>query len=444
VNDIRELFTELAETSGPPSVWDTGRAYRRGRRRRRLRDTGGVVAVVAVIGLAITVVLTGLGAAGHRPAQRRPPAGTADPSADAIPAGTVLWVEATDAQHLYAVVAARCDTAESCANTLLGSDDGGRTWSVRWQYRNRFLVHAYPSGALTLDPPDILPATDARHGTVTEPADAAGGWLSRDGGRTWFTPTQRTAPVTAVPTGGWLQAHLSRSGDGDQNHDANSVEVVDPVGGWVAPLAATPPVDRVGRVTQLDDHTIWVTDGKSGPGDEARIAVSGDAGRTWSAHTFSGLVGPRQFTESMFVASHDGRTIYATVAAGGDPIGGRQPRSYVFRSDDAGISWQPVDPTGTAPRLEGDAATIVTPDGTHLLADAPSDRSDRTMTAVTFVASTDGGASYRPVILDGLPGQLSQEGDRLRQFTGGYLAFTDDTVYMSTDGLTWQPHRVRV
>jgi hypothetical protein len=146
MNDMRipdAIDTAIRKASAvlPPQVWDLDsvmsratavHGLRRRRRRAKRRLTGiAAGAVVAVVAGSAALVIGGSGP-GDLPADAPAPS----------------WIFAVDADHLYAVRSG----CESCPEELLGSDDGGITWTRRTDRTDRsFRLTVGPQGALLVE-----------------------------------------------------------------------------------------------------------------------------------------------------------------------------------------------------------------------------------------------------------------------------------------------------
>ncbi len=172
------------------------------------------------------------------------------------------------------------------------------------------------------------------------------------------------------------------------------------------------------------------------------IAVSNDAGVTWTMRELPGAAPVPQATLpngeldphqvnglSFLLIAGDGPTAYAAIWDGSStpaaPIPGAQEdlgwlRTY--RTTDGGLTWQAVAPGSTMPAI---GCAWLTADG-RLVVGLP--RQDGTPGYV-YAVSADG-ITYTPAEPPGLPAQLKG--------IDGTTAFTEQDVYTSTDGWTWQ------
>jgi hypothetical protein len=172
---------------------------------------------------------------------------------------------------------------------------------------------------------------------------------------------------------------------------------------------------------------LWVA-GRDLATNYAAVAVSHDAGRTWSTRIFG--PGETDLPTSMNYAdplstSLDGQTAYTVVMTNGDDD--RTRRSFVYRTDDGGATWQRVDPRRTLPYSYHGGASFIAADGTHVVTETSNSR-------LVWWTSRDRGGSYARAQLAGL-GEVS-EPVRVAA-PGSYMTFNRDAVFRSTDGLTW-------
>jgi len=137
MTDLRELLKQAAEGPAPASRLAADELYAAGRRRHRRR---GILAGSAAAA-AVLAVVAGLSAADHlvaqsqqgQPADRQDPVVRQDPRPGRSGPGAVIqWAGTADYQHIY-LAYLHCERS-SCRKDsfdLVGSDDGGRTWSDR-------------------------------------------------------------------------------------------------------------------------------------------------------------------------------------------------------------------------------------------------------------------------------------------------------------------------
>ncbi|GIF48291.1 BNR/Asp-box repeat protein [Asanoa ferruginea] len=409
MSELKRRLRDVAGSDGPPSRLSADEVYAEAFRRRHRRATawaaGGVVGVVLVGAMGVTTLATPDPVTAPHPAQ----------SADGWPAetrdGTIISAAATDATHLYAGVAS-CpgqDQVRHCTTRLVGSDDAGRTWTVRQT--------EFGDGQVTAPAPGVLLRTIE---SVRSPVAKISYQhrISTDGGRTWRELRLSGEPLAEVPSGGWLQCAQPTAHPTAQTC---SLLAVDPTTAVAARLASQPALTIEAPAHVPTSAGLWVTG--HDPTDRSRpaVAVSHDRGRTWETHVF----GREELLSTYLDAvpfSVDGDTAY-TVISGSKPS--------VFRSTDGGRNWQP-DP-GSPPRV---ADSFVAADGTHIVlgsADPP------------WLWYAGDASGYHPVELKGLSDRLPPAPALVRVTAPGvYVAFDRDAVYRSADGLNWTRTLVRV
>ncbi|GAA4446035.1 sialidase family protein [Phytohabitans houttuyneae] len=400
MNDLRELFDEAVGTP-PPSHLSAGEVYAAGRRRHRLRTASATAATVLA---AVLVVGGGLLLPG-RLSQSLPPAD--DPPTAATPAREpIQWAGAWDADHLYLTHLACPD--HSCPKTTVrvrGSGDGGRTWTDRGEP-----VDAY---GFAVAGPDTLVAI--------RPSGATGGRrlaVSTDGGRGWRVV--RDAPaVDAVPAGGAVACWADAG-------EPCTLWALDPDGGTRAPLRHQPALLASGDdlLPQRSGGRIWVRGLDPATGRPA-VAVSGDGGRTWSAHTFADAP-----------ACHSEGCRQPELATGGPhayalAVGASARAVYRYADGDGWARVTGVDRVPTE-RLDTHAPSFVAGDGTHVLCETASLPDGRD--GCRFWAAR--GGTYATVALTGLPATVYP----IRRTAGGWFytySYTDRRLFGSPDGWTW-------
>ena len=400
VTDLRDLFEELAATPGPPTRSTAGATYAVGRQRWRRRR-----AVTAATATILAVTVAGVAAATIA-LQTRPVAPVAPSGSGRPEPGLLQWAGAADADHLYLAYFA-CRVGPSCPKTrvrIVGSDDGGQTWTQR--------TPAVDIGEITILGPGVL----VGHGS----AQSNGPTLSADGGRVWRPLTVTDRPAPAVPPGGGLVC-LSLGQAGCELY------AVDPAAGTASRLAAPPTVvvPDQGHVTTVGG-AIWL--GGLGDGWPA-VAVSRDGGRHWSTVNLTDT-GTRRYeaNTSVEVTTVDGYSAYVVAT---DVTGKRRK---VFRGT-IGDGFEPVGGAEKVPYSDhGGPASFTLADGTHVIQQTLSDRPGRDR--VRFWAGD--GLAYRPIELDGLPDTVYP----IRRTPGGFYytrTYGDQRgqLYGSADGRHW-------
>lgn len=384
---LDQLCTEIMELTSQPDL----AVIRRRARRHRVRRHAAAGVAAGVVG---AIMLVGGAALSHGSASRPHPADnlpTPGPTPSGLvlfPEGPIRWADVGDAQHVYAVLSECGD----CAPRLVGSDDGGRTWTVR--------SDRWASGPIEVRGPRTLVTTGS---SMT---------ISTDGGRTWSVAVADPTPVPSVPAGGWLMCTDLPGG-----HCAPTV--VDPAHGRLHPLATLPAVNAIDVPFAPDAAGLWI-EGRE-PNGTPSVAVSHDRGVTWSVHAFTGLPsgnGGMVNDNRAHVVTRDQTTAYAVCGNGIETRG--------FRSTDGGVTWQP---TNGGAQLPGPLAYIqpstVLPDGTHVLQQQGDAR-------IQPLFGRQGGDSY---VAESRPGWPTVP---LHLAVDGSLVGADHrSLYLSTDGRTW-------
>jgi hypothetical protein len=380
VTELHELFNELADGPAPPSSFDAEQTFRTGRR-RRYRRRGALIAATALA----AAVAAGMGAVAStdRPNTPTPAADASarsEPRPDATsPDNIVQWAGAADARHLY-LAYLHC-TGTPCrkdAFDLVGSDDGGHTWTTRVEAIQVFDWHVVGAGALI--------GTDA-HGLVA----------STDGGRTWSALSTGSEPAGWVPQDGIVAC---RPAGERQSCQLSTVNLADR---RVAPLAVQPPVAADPAGVQDVGGRILVagTDPATGT---AALATSTDRGRGWTVEHFGGAA-----DGTPTVATAEDGPVYVSVG------------QTVYRD---GRRLDTTDlPGGRTPNW-----SFVAADGTDVICVSGA--------ACRFWAPGPDG-HYRPLVLDGLPAQVALI---RRAPDGSYYTHgsgPDQGLYLSPDGLHW-------
>lgn len=428
--DLREMFDELATDREPPTRLSADNAYTAGRRRTRVRAlTSAALAAAAVAG-AVVAVTTLVG----------PPKGTPAPagSSDAAPVGAkfngVTWATAVDAKHLYAAVLRCPDNGQLgvCPRQLLGSDDGGRTWTVR--STTDVPGSAYFAGPNTL----VAQGGGSLDASGFPRKNSTQFIVTTDGGRHWHDITEATTPVTSVPSGGFAACGPeTMATNGNTDRLSCTVYAVDPAARRAAPLANQPAVDSIDpslTVTSLGGtkagEALWVTGWSGGgPGAGLSVAVSQDAGRTWRTTA----VDPSCVSRAELWHS-DGAT--AKVICPGHKDG----TPHVFSTDDYGARWREMALPGPLPFVNAtdEYGIRFTVDGTVLGLQFPMDES-----GVRLWTLPDGSPSWVRIVTTGLA-PYAQVIENTPD--GGYVAYSDSrdkfTFYRSSDLRTWTAVRV--
>jgi hypothetical protein len=422
---LGSLCDEVMENTRQPEF----RTIRGRMARRRLRRRTGTGVAAAVLVLAGGLVW------GSWPGS--PASSDVNPaSRSTAAADRVQFADAADATHLYALL----NDCTGCG--LIGSDDGGRTWTTRLSGVSGTVripgFTEYEFGDLAVRGPSIL----EMNGSVPKSGRPSIDVVSTDGGRTWAKVTADQNPVAAVPAGSWLEIVSAVAGE------PGALWVIDPATHTSHPLATSPAGMHVVAVARTSDRAgLWVQ-GRDITDSKAMIAVSKDRGATWITRTFDltdpGLhpstasPDPSSTTDttsprgtvpwpSVDVVTYDGTTAYAVVGVQTD---------WSLRSTDGGRTWNvmnggnplpgPLAEVGApAPGLMDPRPSFVRPDGTHVLQTEQDDQ-------YRAYASTDGGSRYAQIDPDGWP-----QGAVQITPAGTYIARSWRAIYLSTDGKSW-------
>lgn len=388
------LRQQVADATLGPNLDDI---HRLGRRRRAVRASLPVAAIVAVV----MVIASGAVVATYfRDSQR--PATTALRQTKPV-AGPLAGVPVTlsSAMKIVAVYPLTTDLTYVFVQVEPGkfgiarTDDAGRHWSA-WAFP------APPQNAaaakfVALNTPIYLIGGSEAPVFVQSLTLTFGGYLTRDGGQSWTKVTHGQplteliphsgarigSDVATIPTG-WRVDFLYLGKD--LGNSSNVVAAIDPETGLWHKLAAQPGKNATSvRVTA--DGTIWATYGPLKPGKttaptDSGVAVSHDAGRSWTrTATASQVHGP--------VASIDSND--ATVSVGPHPEDTNQ-----FVTNDGGKTWR------TEPGPKGfpyPAAELA--DGSYLGAIGPSSNVVRVTAGKVAVApGTQGCNGLNVTLLD--------------------------------------------
>ncbi|TDB79476.1 sialidase family protein [Micromonospora sp. KC721] len=421
MTELRDLFEEAANSAPPPSRLVADELYAAGRRRRRRRTVANCAAAVALVMTAGTGIAA---MAGHE----RSVSGEAGvdqkqslPGALPHHGERIQWSGAADARHLYLSMSTQLSCSkEPCAKSivqLVASDDGGRTWSDRGGPINAANFEVLGPGRLLA----VLHDSPGPKWTLQ---------TSTDGGRTWHRLDQ-APPVAAVPTGSiavcWPESNKAAS--------ACRMHALDPATRRIAPLTSQP------ALTLSDDLRIresagrlWASGVDPATGRPG-VAVSRDAGRTWSTQVFADAPAcSRAGCPAPYLAAGDGPIGYAVV------LGAQQRVVYRYEENDgqgAG-GWQRVPGAGSVPsdRLPGGVQSFVTADGTHVLFQVVTQSDQDVDGHRWWRAGADG--TYEAVQPVGLPATVNP----IRRTSNGWFythSYLDKVVYGSTDGWHWSP-----
>jgi photosystem II stability/assembly factor-like uncharacterized protein len=392
VTRIEDLFAhavEQAEAQAPPSRLSAPYAYSQGRRRRSL-----LISAVTAAALAVGGATAGT-AAGSRLEEANPV-----PQAVSDFSGNVVWAGAGDRDHLYAL-RTRCapPTRPCTTGPLLGSTDGGRTWTER----------RTPAG------PGIFTDASVLGVSIVRMTGPGGDVISVDGGWHWSATASDPHPFSAVPDAAEAVGWTASSGE-------TRVAAVNPATGAIRALEVQPPLMAISVRPIPADLGIWVT-GLDWITHRPAVSVSRDRGQTWTTALLPDLPSVTWPDPSAVATldTADGRVAYVQAE-----INGPGPTEQaVFRTADGGATWVRVDPTG---RLRhGFKVSFVARDNRHVAIGDPSP-------SATYVSSVDAGP-YEDLSLP-LPASAAAAIRVMRG--GGYLTSSPDAIYVSDNGLAWR------
>jgi hypothetical protein len=437
---LRDLLDDAVETAPPAAPLDVDTLYRAATRRRRTLAAARVAPVFALVAALVATLLV-----------TRDDGGRADPFAgptDGKAWPAIHWAGAADADHLYATVR----ECRDCDLVIVGSDNGGRTWTLR---SRADLARGHPGepvpddawidgllgNAMRFTPAGsvVLAVTVEARAPSTDGAGRAV-VTSTDGARTWKPLYRTDTPVAAAPHDSVFQCTSGLTGAGGP--DGCVVDVVDPDGESFAPLANQPPL-RADSVQRFPDGTTWATGTDLATGHPA-VAVSTDLGATWQPHVFT-AVPPRDRNAGPYdlsVATRDGSRTFVTIHGPGEPT------AWVFGRF-GGADWS----GGVVDGWAGDplAGSYITPDNGHVV--ITRDTSRDPSAAATY--NDDALPPTQPLTYwTGFPGRP------YRALTGPafetanavvvvgtrddrYVTFNRWVLLISDDGQDWRAVRIR-
>ncbi|MFJ8661049.1 exo-alpha-sialidase [Streptomyces sp. NPDC093795] len=250
-------------------------------------------------------------------------------------------------------------------------------------------------------------------------------WFTRDGGRSWRAVDRRTAGrVPEIPAGAVLTTDCADpAGAGPDECARKRLVVVSPEDGRRRALVRQPLLGaHPGPAAQPEPDGSWWVSGVDPLTGRAAVAVSRDAGRSW---TVSRLPSPAT-TPGWRVAVAVGRdAVYAAEMGeltGGEPV--KNPLRALHRSLDGGRTWQRTWATG--PEVEPRALQGVPVPG-------PGGRVEVGAQLAGYV-SLDGGRRF--TVLD--TGTF-----HVRRTPLGLLRESSQCVYeLTADGVRWSEFRL--
>ncbi|WP_246095426.1 exo-alpha-sialidase [Streptomyces roseicoloratus] len=254
-------------------------------------------------------------------------------------------------------------------------------------------------------------------------------WFTRDGGRTWRAVDRRTAGRTpAIPDGGVLTtACAAPEGAGPDACARERLVVISPEDGRRRALAGAPELGAHPAPAPVaePDGSWWVS-GVDPASGRVAVAVSRDAGRSWTAGPLPSPGGRNAARHVTVVVGPD--AVYAAEPGdpaepgGGEPV--RNPLRALHRSLDGGRTWTRTWTTGPAREPRSLSGLPVPGPGGRVW--VPGD--------LRAYESTDGGRTFRS----------SAHGTAWVRRTGiGLLREDDRCLFRSTrDGVRWSEFRL--
>lgn len=226
------------------------------------------------------------------------------------------------------------------------SADSGRTW------RGLGLTNQFPA---------TLPQQVAvsRDGSVIMVAgvdpSSPGIWLSEDQGRTWNAPMRGVSGASDLSADGQTIAVASGQGVTISRNRGKTWDFQS----WSPTHAVAGADDPSGLALSADGETMAVTSG-------INVCISSDAGTTWRNVDWKGIHGTiAADSRLVLVLSRDGRHLAAAVTLDLPPGGGDYGRkAALLLSEDAGLNWRPV----ASPAGYDIASLAITDGGQKLLA----------------------------------------------------------------------------
>jgi hypothetical protein len=441
---MQSLRRSLQDRISAPSPDDLAARARRRRTQRAAQYT--VVGLVAVLAVIVPVLTMANGRHGARPATPGPESA---PSTVTVPttvpttvtvttppstatshavsaAGTLVYdADFRDPFHVYALVGVPTD--QGAVTRLYVTADRGRSWSQHptplppvtgdngysadlvMLGRDRLLLRNTP-GEL----PDIFPPG------VGLGADGWPMWYSADGGVNWLpVPSRVAAPLGTIPDGAILATRCGTVDTaGNRDCAGRSLVAFLPGSGQFAELKAQPELQMLpaARIEPAADGRWWVA---GTVGGAPAVAVSAD-GSSWAVKAL-----PVTGTPIAIEVATAGSRAWAVVRGSTDTE--KNALLGVAYSADAGGTWKLTyaPSLGTAPRtFVGAPVPNVPSPGVIISTDVPNDD-------MSYLVLNDGStvAAARPAA-------------GWTRWTGtGYVSIADNTVNVSSDGMTFMPLR---
>lgn len=325
--ELAELRDLVRESVPEPELHQVLTRSRQ-RATRRRTQIGAVIAVV-VVAAAIPVMRTAL-----RPVPDGTPAASATdvatpaPTPGSFPIEPFVYdIDLVDATHGFAM-RTECNQSGPCRNTLLATEDGEH-WDTRSLPEPQQETQG-PGGRLFVLGPKELVIGD------WYPMPRTLRFHSADGGRTWQeAPEAVESAIESVPPGAVLEHECTKPAESTPECRTGRLLVSLPGDGRRVTLANQPPLERMwpGTIPAADGN--WWVPGVYPGTDKWAVAVSRNAGRSWSV---AGLPDIKTRPPQQILVSAGSDAVYVTAL--GElpdvPVG----LLAIFRSTNGGASWE--------------------------------------------------------------------------------------------------------
>ncbi|MGW7056170.1 WD40/YVTN/BNR-like repeat-containing protein [Streptomyces sp. NPDC054887] len=397
----------------------------------RKRSARGGVRTSAV--LAALSVLTTLGALlaacdteerardrGAAPQPRTLPPAPAVPSGRELPGSAHMAGFAADGSGF--VLLAKCvgdaERPENgfCRQYVAVRDRG----APQWRLRDSPLGERRGTDGVSADLRVLGPGRAWVHAGLAE--DRHRSWFTSDGGRSWQArDVRRAGTVASIPVGAALSAYCGYPSAPDGSACARDrLMVLSPADGRLHELTSRPPLaGRLGPATYAEPDGSWWVSGRDPGSGAPAVAVSRDAGRTWTAGVLDSPA--RTPGRDVRVSVGDG-VVYAAETGelpAGEPV--LNPVRAVHRSRDGGRTWERTWTTGARREPRTLLGVLVPGAGDDLRLSAESGQ----------YTSRDGGRTFGRTPGGPVSGHVSTVGAG-RLVSGGGCDYR-----LSADGVRW-------